>query len=149
MIAAVVVAAICLQHAADSTCLAKDVLSKVGDQLLSRVVTDARDLEQAAFLTRNSDGSLGCRLWPLTTEHAASTYRGEIPPDAIAIVHTHPHEWSKPSPQDTELSLRLNMAVLVVTHGWVSVVDPAGQFTQWVRYRSDQLAVPQCEPIRR
>src|SRR5436309_7856297 len=111
MLAAMVFAAICLQHASDSTCLAEEILSKVGDQLLEHVVSDTRDLEQAAFLTQDRTGALQCRLWPLTTERAAATYHGTLPPDTIAIIHTHPREWLSPSQHDGLLSLRLHLPV--------------------------------------
>src|SRR2546421_10349750 len=93
MIAALLFTAICLQSSHASICLEENVLSMVGDQLLEHTVADSMEREQAAFLTRNDDGSMGCRLWPLTTENKASTYRGIIPSAAVAIIHTHPHEW--------------------------------------------------------
>jgi hypothetical protein len=128
--------------------LSQDVLARVGQQLIDRVFPDTRDLEQAAFLTQQSDGSLGCYLWPLTTERAASTYHGAVPADTVAIIHTHPHEWLYPSQQDSVLSERLHLPVLVVTHGWIGEVDPAGQVMRFRRlYGNDQLTAPVCQAM--
>jgi hypothetical protein len=105
MVAALLFAAICLKHAGASTCVSQDVLADVGQQLLDRVFyTDTRDLEQAAFLTANPDGTLGCVLWPATTERDASTFHGDMPVDTIAVLHTHPRQWQDPSSQDIILS---------------------------------------------
>jgi hypothetical protein len=147
MLAALILAAICLQPPEEATCLDESALAGVGDQLLNRVVPDSRDREQAAFLTRDHNGDLGCRLWPLTTERSSSTYWGRVPEGTVAIIHTHPHEWSLPSRQDGALSAKLRLPVLVVTHGWLSSVDSRGQTLRWVRWRDRQKPVPVCEAI--
>jgi len=148
MIAAIVFAAVCLQPTNESTCVPEEVLSKVGSQLLQRVSPDSREIEQAAFLTKNGDGSIACRLWPLTSERTASTYRGTIPADTLAIIHTHPHDWFNPSSGDSALSAKLSMPVFVVTNRWISFVDPAGQKTRWMRFVDRNVSAPVCEPIQ-
>ena len=85
MLAAAIFATICLQHVDDSACLADEVIANVGSQLLSRVVPDANEQEQAAFLTRDAGGDVQCRLWPLTQERSASTFHGTVPSGAIRI----------------------------------------------------------------
>ena len=150
MVAALLFAAICLKHAGASTCVSRDVIADVGQQLLDRVfLTDTRDLEQAAFLTAKPDGSLGCVLWPATSEREASTFHGELPPDTIAVVHTHPREWQDPSAQDSLLSKRLDLSVVVVTHGFIVDVDPAGAISRRTLYGKPTPDAPVCRPLNR
>jgi hypothetical protein len=147
MITALVLAAICIQAGQQSICLNESVVANVGEQLLSRVVPDSREREQAAFLTLNHDGNLGCRLWPFTTERASSTYRGVVPEGTFAIIHTHPHELVFPSRGDGAVSARLGMPVLVITHGWISIVDPARHQERWIRRPDRGTATPTCALI--
>jgi len=148
MVAALLFAAVCLKHAAASTCVSQDVLADVGQQLLDRVFyTDTRDLEQAAFLTEHSDGTLGCVLWPATTERDALTFHGAIPIGTIAVLHTHPRQWQDPSAQDALLSKRLDMSVVVVTHGLVADVDPAGGVARRASYGKGRSGAPVCRAL--
>jgi hypothetical protein len=145
MVAALLFTAICLKHAGSSTCVSQDVLAGIGQQLLDRVFyTDTRDLEQAAFLTQETDGALGCVLWPVTTERAASTFHGDVPTDTIAVLHTHPPQWQDPSAQDALLSKQLGLSVVVVTHGLITGVDPGGEIMRWHPYGKRPLGVPVC-----
>ena len=101
MVAALLLAAICLKHAGASTCVSRDVIADVGQQLLDRVfLTDTRDLEQAAFLTARPDGSLGCVLWPATSEREASTFHGEMPPMPVVGL---PDNLSRPTVSDVSV----------------------------------------------
>ena len=148
MVAALLFAAICLKHAGASTCVSQDVIADVGQQLLDRVFyTDTRDLEQAAFLTAQPDGTLGCVLWPATTERDASTFHGAMPPDTIAVLHTHPRQWQDPSAQDSILSRQLDMSVIVVTHGFVVDVDPAGSISRRHVYAKQTSGAPVCKAL--
>jgi hypothetical protein len=150
MVAALLLAAICLKHAGASTCVSRDVIADVGQQLLDRVFfADTRDLEQAAFLTVQPDGSLGCVLWPATSEHDASTFHGELPPDTVAVVHTHPREWQDPSAQDSLLSKQLDISVVVVTHGFIVDVDPAGAVSRRTLYGKPTPDAPVCRALNR
>jgi hypothetical protein len=146
MVAALLFTAICLKHAGSSTCVSQDVLAGIGQQLLDRVFyTDTRELEQAAFLTEQPDGSLACVLWPATTERAASTFHGDVPADTIAVLHTHPRQWQDPSAQDGILSKQLGLSVVVVTHGLITGVDPAGEVMRWHPYGKRFAGAPVCQ----
>lgn len=149
MVAALLFAAICLKHAGVSACVSQDVIADVGQQLLDRVFfTDTRELEQAAFLTEHADGTLGCVLWPATTERDASTFHGDMPPDTIAVLHTHPRQWQDPSVQDGILSKQLDMSVFVVTHGFIVDVDPAGAISRRHLYAKQRSDAPVCKAVQ-
>ncbi|HEV8449307.1 MAG TPA: hypothetical protein VGQ44_20955 [Gemmatimonadaceae bacterium] len=148
MVAALLFAAICLKHAGASTCVSRDVIADVGQQLLDRVFfADTRDLEPAAFLTMKPDGSLGCFLWPATNERDASTFHGDLPADTVAVVHTHPREWQDPSAQDSLLSRELDISVVVVTHGFIVDVDPAGAISRRTLYGKPTSDAPICRAV--
>src|SRR5690242_13357443 len=53
--------------------------------------------ERAAFVIQNPDGSIACQCWPSKHSYLAESFNGVIPPNAIAIVHTHPIAYPKPS----------------------------------------------------
>ena len=78
-------------------------------------------MEQAAFAVRDQDGRTHFVRWPLRWEDRQAKFRGTIPPDAFAIVHTHPNGYPEPSINDTALAQRLGIPVYVVTRRAVSV----------------------------
>jgi hypothetical protein len=71
--------------------------------------------ERAAFVIRNPDGSIACQCWPSRHSYLAETYSGVIPPNTIAIVHTHPADYPRPSYQDKEEATRLGIPIYVLT----------------------------------
>jgi hypothetical protein len=89
------------------------------------LLKDARwgfsQIEHAAFAVRDRDGRLHFVRWPLRGEDRQAKYRGTIPRDAFAIVHTHPNGYPKPSLNDIAVAQRLGIPVYVVTRRAVSV----------------------------
>jgi hypothetical protein len=79
--------------------------------------------ERAAFLIRESDGSLTLAPWSENGDLHA-TFRGPIPDGAIAIVHTHPREEPSPSRHDRHEAKSLRMPVLVITPDGVVAAFP-------------------------
>jgi len=77
--------------------------------------------EQAAFAVRERDGRIDFVRWPASPGDFQADYRGSIPPNAIAIVHTHPNGYPEPSNNDAAVARRLGMPVYVVTRARVSV----------------------------
>jgi len=71
--------------------------------------------ERAAFIIENLDGSLGCKEWPSAHEYHAEKFFGAIPPQAIAIVHTHPVQFPMPSKQDDAEATRLGIPIYTLT----------------------------------
>lgn len=75
----------------------------------------AGPFERAAFITEQVDGSLGCEEWPSMHAYHSEQFRGAIPPQAIAIVHTHPVQYPMPSFQDNEEATRLGIPIYTIT----------------------------------
>jgi hypothetical protein len=71
--------------------------------------------ERAAFITEQLDGSLGCQEWPSVHEYRTEKFFGAIPAQAIAIVHTHPVQFPKPSKQDDAEATRLGIPIYTLT----------------------------------
>jgi proteasome lid subunit RPN8/RPN11 len=95
------------------------------DDLLARGGYGRLPRECAAFLIRESDGSLTLAPWPGSAYHRASV-RGRVPDGAIAILHTHPREEPSPSRHDRQEARRLQMPVLVITPSGVIAAMPEG-----------------------
>jgi len=71
--------------------------------------------ERAEFIIANPDGTLTCEEWPGAHSFQAEHFRGAIPPNTIAIVHTHPVQFPRPSEQDQEEASRLGIPVYTLT----------------------------------
>ena len=82
--------------------------------------------EQAAFLIRERDGSLTLQPWA-DGAHRRASFRGAIPPRALAVVHTHPADEEQPSRVDRSEATRLGMPVLVITPSGVIAAMPGGR----------------------
>jgi hypothetical protein len=81
--------------------------------------------ERAAFLIRETDGTLTLEPWPPGGRRHAS-FRGRVPVGTIAILHTHPRGEEWPSAQDREEARRLRMPVVVITAERVVAAMPDG-----------------------
>jgi hypothetical protein len=82
--------------------------------------------ERAAFLIRESDGSLTLAPWPPGGRRHAE-FRGRMPAGTIAILHTHPRGESRPSRHDRKEARRLDMPVVVITTQRVVAAMPDGR----------------------
>lgn len=71
--------------------------------------------ERAAFITEQLDGALRCEEWPAMHTYHAEHYHGAVPPQAIAIAHTHPVNFPFPSVQDEEEATRLGIPIYTIT----------------------------------
>ena len=78
-------------------------------------------IERAAFAVRDQDGRTRFVRWPLKWQARRAVYRGSIPPNAFAIVHTHPNDYPHPSNDDVAAARSLGIPVYVVTRWAVSV----------------------------
>jgi len=82
--------------------------------------------ERAGFLIRENDGTLTFAPWNVS-DFAAAHYRGGVPPNTIALVHTHPDFTSPwPSPRDASVARRLALPVIVVSKDAVTVAMSDG-----------------------
>lgn len=81
--------------------------------------------EHAAFLVRNSDGSVALVFWPDGFADSAQ-WIGALPPGAIAIVHTHPTWLPMPSRIDRCTSRATHLPVYVLTRGTIAKAVDGG-----------------------
>ena len=81
--------------------------------------------ERAAFLIRESDGTLTIAPWPGGGYRHAS-FRGHVPVRTIAILHTHPRGDERPSSKDRDEARRLGLPVVTITPEAVIAAMPGG-----------------------
>ncbi len=93
--------------------------------LLERGGHGRHPFEVAAFLIRESDGTLTTEPW-LTRAIGHASYRGSIPKGAIAVLHTHPYRVPNPSAYDRTEARRISMPILVITPAGVEAAFPDG-----------------------
>lgn len=103
--------------------------------------------ERAAFIVRTPDGRLRLHPWPVTNKHRKSTWKGPIPPDTVAVVHTHPHLDPKPSARDHEEARRLGLPVYALSRLSIYRADPDSTAPvavvvrhRWWQFRYDEGA---------
>ena len=96
--------------------------------------------ERAAFVIQNPDGSIQCQLWPAKHSYLAESFNGLVPEHTIAIVHTHPVDYPRPSEQDKQEATRLGMPIYVLTIQGVykaipsvDVVTTVTKHQAWIR----------------
>src|SRR2546423_840839 len=87
----------------------------------------AGPFERAAFITEQLDGTLGCQEGPSMHTYHTEQFHGDIPPQAIAIVHTHPVQFPKPSEQDAEEATRIGIPIYTITIRGVDKSEPGAQ----------------------
>ena len=81
----------------------------------------------ARVVVREPDGNLQCVLWPTSGQYEAQAFRGVVPDNVVAIVHTHPPRMDpRPSPGDIKAAQRLGLAIYVLTRHGIYAADPSG-----------------------
>jgi hypothetical protein len=110
--------------------------------------------ERAAFIRVSAGGDVRCQLWPLSLRRRSASFTGFVPPDTIAVVHTHPEDAGPtPSSRDVEEARRIGIPIFVVTRMGVRRVDPDGAVSvvtrgrAWFSDRGEVSAPAQCESV--
>lgn len=81
--------------------------------------------ERAAFIVRTSGGAFEMLWWKECDRSGRAEYRGSIPKNAVAVVHTHPFHFPKGSPLDASEARRINLPFYVLTLASIYLVEPA------------------------
>ena len=100
-------------------------IGHLGLSLLARVGVD--DFEHAAFIARDGDGSLRLIEWPWTHGFRSTEWRGPLPPNVVAIIHTHPKQIPLPSDRDVRTAMRLKIPVFALTPRSVCAATATGE----------------------
>jgi hypothetical protein len=106
-------------------------------QLIGPMHSSVNDVEIAAFLVRDARGRFTQVEWPPTFERTAQRYHGTIPRGTVAIFHTHPWLWPKPSPHDLDAARRTRLPIFALTRDYIYVVDPDTGESERLVYRTD------------
>ena len=103
--------------------------------------------ERAAFIIQNPDGSIACQCWPSKHSYLAETFNGFVPARTIAIVHTHPVAYPRPSEQDKLEATRLGIPIYVLSiEGVYKAVPGAERETTIVKHQAWLRQVPNKAP---
>ena len=84
------------------------------------------ETERAAFIVRTSEGRYALDLWPASHSIRKSVWKGPLPANAVAIVHTHPQGMPLPSSGDRQEARRLGIPIYVLARSSIYRVDPSG-----------------------
>ncbi len=98
--------------------------------MLGRAQFGFSSLEQAAFVLSAPDGTLSLMPWPATGGLNESHWKGALPSDAIAIVHTHPNKFPNPSRLDAQTAIETGLPVYVLTRS--TIMKTSGGHTEVV-----------------
>jgi len=103
--------------------------------------------ERAAWVVQNSDGSIACQGWPWKHAYLAETFQGLKPANTIAIAHTHPVQYPKPSNQDQMQATQLGIPIYVITiRGVYKVVPGASRIAALTELQSWIREIPNKAP---
>lgn len=117
--------------------------------MIDEAVRSQKEAEVAAFLVLDKSGRYELRRWKGTEHARKQSFTGVIPPRTIGVVHTHPNEWSRPSPADLREARRIGLPIYVVTRWDIWVAEPDGRALALVQnrdWRDDLGAFPHTSP---
>lgn len=103
------------------------VMDELAEMVVLSTVLNACKGELAAFLVRDREGKLSLVRWPVDCAALRKTWKGVVPWNTVAIVHTHPDKRRAPSDGDLKESRRLTLPICVLTRAGISVADPAAE----------------------
>jgi hypothetical protein len=109
--------------------------------------------ERAAWVLAADSGDVRWQLWPDGRQHLRARWAGQIPADAVAIVHTHPTVVDpKPSLQDIQTARRIGVPVYTVSRYGIWKAGPDGLVVAvdgerwWAGCRSGACGAPERDP---
>ncbi len=110
-------------------------------------------LELAAWVLSVDASHVRWQAWPDGRQHLQAHWRGPVPAEAVAIVHTHPAVVDpKPSPQDIVTARRLGIPVYTVSRTGIWKAGPDGLVVAvedahwWAGCRSGACDEPERDP---
>ena len=92
---------------------------------------EEKQTERAAWIIRDSNGTVQWLQWEYTEEHRAATWRRPVPKGVIAQIHTHPgfsDPW--PSKQDIRVAREIKAPVYTISGLGIWRVGSDGKVTK-------------------
>ncbi len=87
--------------------------------------------EKSAWMIRNPEGKFEWKRWPATRKWKKEIWKGAIPANIVAQVHTHPVNTDpRPSTKDRIFSKTANVLLYTVSRKGIWKVTPTGKMTQ-------------------
>lgn len=112
--------------------------------------------ECAAWVLAVDAGHVRWQAWPDGRAYLRARWKGPVPADAVAIVHTHPAVVDpRPSSQDLETAHRVGVPVYTVSRAGIWKAEPDGRVVAvddkdwWRSCRSGACRVPERDPESR
>jgi hypothetical protein len=109
--------------------------------------------ERAAWVLAVDAGHVRWQAWPDGRGYLRARWKGPVPADAVAIVHTHPAVVDpRPSPQDLESARRVGVPIYTVSRAGIWKAEPDGSVVTvddrrwWVGCRSGGCSAPERDP---
>ena len=84
-------------------------------------------VERAAFVIAEPDGRLKLEHWPQVRAYRSEKFYGIVPPNTIAIIHTHPRfSDPRPSTSDLDEARRVGLPFWVVSRAALYIAPTKG-----------------------
>jgi hypothetical protein len=109
--------------------------------------------ECAAWVLAADEGHMRWQAWPDGRGFLRARWKGPVPAEAVAIVHTHPAMVDpRPSSQDIQTARSVGMPIYTVSRAGIWKVEPDGRVFAvddgdwWRGCRSGACRVPERDP---
>ena len=103
-------------------------------------------VERAAWIIRDGNGYQIFQKWPNSGERSKIFFKGSMPRNVLAVVHTHPvHKDSKPSTMDVSFAKRLKIDIYVVSAEGLWMSNSNGKISRVMPYTDFKEALGKCE----
>ena len=119
--------------------LHRDDVRACASRLTTLANTGQSNIERAAFLILQDDGSFSCKVWREPGQWRRASFSGRIPDGTVAIMHTHPPDSPEPSAHDEKEATRLDAPVIVVCRGQLALALPGGKNSARARAVSNDV----------
>ena len=105
-----------------------------------------QQVEVASWVVRNAEiGRYEFVRWPPSAERKKEIWRGRIPQDVMALIHTHTRTGGeKPSQTDQNVAVKLGIYVYTISHVGVWVAEPNGKISKLADHDWRNMALSAC-----
>ncbi|HET6266564.1 MAG TPA: hypothetical protein VFG11_02520 [Acidobacteriota bacterium] len=102
-------------------------------------------IERAAWIVNLPRNQRGLMNWPQSLESVREEWKGALPGNAIALVHTHPNFADpKPSRGDIKAARQIRLPIYTVSRSGIWMVTPDGRIVLLLGERWYEFAANSC-----